>query len=139
MNTAPHVVVQPLALELLGSQPPAVAEAELRYDRDDPYAVTLVFLEAGNDVVWLFGRDLLLQGVSEPAGEGDVHVFPSVDAEGRAVIMLSLSSPDGQALMKAPAADVLDFLARATHEVWPGTEHHLVSTDAVIAALLVDD
>ena len=45
-------------------------------------------------MVWVFARGLLLRGVYEPVGDGDVQVFPSVDAEGRAVVALVLRRSD---------------------------------------------
>ena len=139
MTMAPDVVTQHVVLELIGPDGSAPVEAELRYDPVDPYAVAVVFLEPGTDMEWVFGRDLMLRGISQPAGDGDVQVFPSLDPEGHAEVGLVLRSPVGQALLKAPAREVLDFLARTTRAVWPGTEGDLVSADAAIAAILVSD
>lgn len=140
MTAAHHTISHRLVLELVGPHGAVPLDAELRYDRSDPYAVTTAFLVGGSEVVWEFGRDLLLQGVSEPAGDGDVQVFPSLDADGRAVVHIVLRSPEGQALVEARARDVLDFLAATAKVVWPGTERdHHISTDDVIAALLVGD
>ncbi|NUQ89124.1 MAG: SsgA family sporulation/cell division regulator, partial [Glycomyces artemisiae] len=55
--------------------------ATFEYDAADPWAVRITFPGAGGDtatgVRWMVGRDLLLQGVTDPAGEGDVQLFPS--------------------------------------------------------------
>ena len=139
MPMAPDVVTQHVVLELIGPDGSAPVEAELRYDPVDPYAVAVVFLEPGTDMEWVFGRDLMLRGISQPAGDGDVQVFPSLDPEGHAEVGLVLRSPGGQALLKAPAREVLDFLARTTRAVWPGTEGDFVSADDAIAAILVSD
>jgi len=139
MNTAPHAVRHQVVLDLLGPQGSNLTEAELRYDPVDPYAVSVAFAVAGRQVVWVFARDLLIRGVHEPVGEGDVQVFPSLDQEGHAVVLLALHAPAGEALVEARSRDVLDFLAHTTRSVWPGTESQLVSTDAAIAAILVND
>ena len=139
MNTSPHVITRQVVLEMVGASDLTPVEATLRYDPLDPYAVAVAFLVGGREVVWTFGRDLLMRGLSQPAGYGDVHVFPSLDAEGRAEIGLVLRSPAGQALVKASVADVLEFLARTTRAVWPGTEGEHVSADDTIAAILVGD
>jgi hypothetical protein len=140
MNTAHHVIRHRVALGLIGPDEPAPLVAELRYDPADPYAVSMAFLKDDDEVVWVFARALLLRGVYEPAGVGDVQVFPSVDPEGRAVVALSLRAPTGAALIEGPSRDFLDFLAQTTRAVWPGTErdHHVVSDDA-IASILVGD
>lgn len=139
MNTVPHAVRRPLVLELVGTEGSHLTEAELRYDPVDPYAVSVAFAVAGSQVVWVFARDLLIRGLHEPIGQGDVQVFPSLDQQGHAVVLLALHSPAGEALVEARSRDVLDFLAHTTRSVWPGTESDHVSTDAAIAAILVSD
>ena len=142
MSSAPHPIRHRLVVELVGPDPSAPLAAELRYDPVDPYAVVMAFHHGpgADEVVWLFGRDLLLRGMSEPVGDGDVKVLPSLDEEGRAVVAIALRAPTGQALVEARARDVLEFLARTVQAVWPGTERdHQAGTDEAIAAILVGD
>ncbi len=142
MSAAPHPIRHRLVVELVGPHGSAPLAAELRYDPADPYAVMMAFHHGpgADEVVWLFGRDLLLRGVSEPVGNGDVKVFPGVDDEGRAVVAIALRAPGGQALVEGRARDVLEFLARTAQAVWPGTEQdHQAGTDEAIAAILVGD
>ncbi|HSJ20378.1 MAG TPA: SsgA family sporulation/cell division regulator [Nocardioidaceae bacterium] len=139
MNTMPRSVNRPVVFEVIGPEQPTLVEAELRYDPADPYAVAVAFLSHGTEVLWVFARDLLIRGVSEPTGDGDVQVFPSLDDDGRAEVGLMLRSPAGQTLMKVPARDVMGFLARSTRSVWPGTESDHLSADKAIAAILVGD
>lgn len=136
---ASYPVTRQLVLELLGPEGTIPVEAELRYEPFDPYAVAMAFFNDGHEVVWHFGRDLLMTGLYEPTGDGDVQIFPSLDADDRAVIRLVLHSPHGQAIVEAQARDVLGFLARTIRAVWPGTEGDLISADAAIAAILVSD
>jgi hypothetical protein len=69
-----------------------------------------------------------------------VKVLPSVDAEGRALVVIALSAPNGQALVETRTRDVLEFLAASAQLVWPGTEReHQAGTDEAIAAILVGD
>jgi len=140
MSTAYPVIAHRVALGLVGPDEPTPLVAELRYDPADPYAVSMAFLKDGVEVVWVFARGLLLRGVYEPVGVGDVQVFPSVDADGHAVVALVLRAPTGSALVEGKTRDFLDFLAQTTRAVWPGTErdHHRVTDDA-IAAILVGD
>ena len=140
MNAAHHEIRHRLVLELVGPDGPSPLDAELRYDPADPYAVAMAFLKDGHEVLWVFARDLLLRGVTEPAGVGDVHVFPSVDLDGRAVVAIGLRGPTGEALLTGRTRDFLGFLAHTTRAVWPGTERdHQLDTDDAIAAILVGD
>ena len=136
-NTAPLTVTQPVTLELIdptGAVTPI--DAELQYDPRDPYAVTTVFMTGTSQVRWTFGRELLLEGLYEPSGDGDVHVWPCLDADGHAVVIIELSSPDGEALVQARTGDLSDFVERMWAAVKPGSESSLVNVDAAIAAIL---
>jgi hypothetical protein len=137
MNTAPLVVSQTLTLELIDSTGAATPiEAELQYDPRDPYAVTTVFMTGRSQVRWTFGRDLLTAGLYEPSGDGDVHVWPCLDADGHAVVIIELCSPDGEALVQARTGDLSSFVERMNKAVVPGTESDYLSLDAAIAAII---
>ena len=101
-SSADHSLVSDtLEAELIGSDDlSTLLGAELYYDAADPYAVTLVLTGPTEPVVWVFGRDLLLDGLGEPTGDGDVHVWPSLDSYGRAVVLLELCPPSGAALVQ---------------------------------------
>ena len=136
MNTAPAVVTQPVALELIDTAGTATPiEAELRYDPADPYAVTTVFKTGASQVRWTFGRELLTEGLYEPAGDGDVHVWPCLDSAGHAVVIIELCSPDGEALVQARTGDLQSFVERMNQAVARGSESDLVDIDAAIAAI----
>ena len=137
MNEASRLIKHRVTLEVAGVEGPVSTEAELRYDPTDPYAVTVAFDQGDTEVAWVFGRSLLMKGISAPAGEGEVRVFPSIEPDGRAVVGLLLISPYGEALAKLSNRDVVDFLAHTTRAVWPGTESEYLSTDDAIAAILV--
>jgi hypothetical protein len=140
MNTAPLVVSQALTLELIGSTGAATPlEAELQYDPRDPYAVTTVFMTGRSQVRWTFGRDLLASGLYEPSGDGDVHVWPCLDADGHAVVIIELSSPDGEALVQARTGDLSIFVEKMSKAVVPGTESEYLDLDATINAILEAD
>ena len=86
-------------------------------------------------VQWTFARQLLSDGVTVPAGEGDVQVWPS-SAGGSSVVCLSLSSPSGRALFEVPLADLVEFLGRTYQAVPTGAESDHVDVDAELALLL---
>jgi hypothetical protein len=137
MNTAPATVTQTVTLELIDPTGAATPiNAELRYDARDPYAVTTVFMTGTTQVRWTFGRELLTDGLYEPAGDGDVHVWPCLDSEGHAVVIIELCSPDGEALVQARTGDLSAFVEKMNKAVPPGTESALVDVDAAIDAIL---
>jgi hypothetical protein len=139
MTTRPTSVTSELQLRLVvpgASSLPVLAD--LSYDGTDPYAVQVAFHTGSTDgdvVQWTFARQLLSDGVSFPAGEGDVQVWPSGDGSG-AVVCLALSSPSGRALFEVPLRDLVDFLRRTHDAVPPGTESEHVDVDAELALLL---
>ena len=113
--------------------------ADLEYDTADPYAVRVSFHtgtpSSGDVVQWTFARQLLTDGVSAPAGEGDVQVWPSSTA-GSSVVCLSLSSPSGRALFEVPLGELAEFLGRTYAAVPTGAEADHVDVDAELALLL---
>jgi hypothetical protein len=112
--------------------------ATFGYDPTDPYAVTLTFLLPEGDVVWTFGRDLLHTGMSEPAGDGDVHVWPETDDDDRTTtsLMIELCSPDGHLLANVDAAGVRAFLARSEECIPLGDEARHLDVDSLLTRLL---
>src|SRR5260370_7060451 len=106
-----------LGLLLVVPQHAAVAVvASLFYSGDDPYAVRMAF-HVGTDepVEWIFARDLLAAGMTEPAGEGDVRAWPSSgdpdgEGDGETLLNIVLSSPFGQAPFQAPMAPMAPLL-----------------------------
>jgi hypothetical protein len=136
-NTTPTLVSQVLLLELVDpSGAVAPLETELSYDPADPLAVSATFSTVAGSVRWTFGRDLLIEGLVEPVGDGDVHVWPFVDDDDNSVVMIELCSPDGEALVQGRTPDITAFVERMTRSVAPGAESALLDVDAAIAAIL---
>lgn len=115
--------------------------SSLRYDPADPYAVHVLFhpdAEApggGEPVGWSFARDLLVSGLSEPTGIGDVRVWPWSTPHGD-VVALALSSPDGNALFEVPRSILVRFLRRTFTAVPRGEESRHLDVDAAVSKLL---
>ncbi len=133
----PHVDVESsVQLRLVVADADAVPlPVSLRYSASDPYAVRAVFSGDGMEVEWVFARDLLRTGLSSPTGDGDVHVWPSWGT-GRELLMISLTSPDGQAVLEATAEDVRSFLDRTAAVGPDGDESSFLDLDAALARLL---
>ncbi|MFF5364331.1 SsgA family sporulation/cell division regulator [Streptomyces scabiei] len=110
--------------------------AKLGFRSDDPYAVHITFhINSDRPVRWTFARELLVEGVFRPCGQGDVRVWPT-KVSGRGVVLMALSSPDGDALLEAPAAAVSAWLERTLRVVPPGSEFDMLGIDDGLAELL---
>ncbi|WP_104106693.1 SsgA family sporulation/cell division regulator [Nocardioides sp. 616] len=111
-------------------------ETVFSYQRSDPFAVTITFVTHEGDLPWTFSRDLLARGMTEPTGDGDVHVSPSIDQRGRAVVVVELSSPDGHLVTQAYIKDVRQFISRSFALVPEGEESQHMPIDDMILQLL---
>lgn len=130
-------VTQPVPMECVDADGQAITlDAELGYTPADPYAVTATFRTPGGDVVWTFARELLTTGLTAPAGDGDVHVWPCLDASGRAVVIIELNSPDGELLVQAPTKEIYSFVNRTLAAVPAGSESDFIDVDLLISQLL---
>ncbi|MEV7541429.1 SsgA family sporulation/cell division regulator [Streptomyces sp. NPDC089915] len=98
---------------------------ELRYDARDPYAVRLTFHLPGDaPVTWAFGRELLLDGINRPCGDGDVHIAPT-DPGALCDVHIRLQVGGDRALFRAGAAPLVAFLDRTDRLVPLGQERSL--------------
>ncbi|WP_089106655.1 SsgA family sporulation/cell division regulator [Streptomyces hyaluromycini] len=133
-----HTVVErELELRLILSPERSIpVPARLTYRSDDPYAVHVGFhINSEFPVHWTFARDLLVEGVFRTCGHGDVRVWPT-KSEGRSVVLMALSSPDGDALLEAPVPQVSAWLERTLRVVPPGTEGRQLGIDEALDQLL---
>jgi hypothetical protein len=133
-----HTVVErELELRLILSPERSIpVPARLSYRSDDPYAVHVSFhINSEQPVNWTFARDLLVEGVFRPCGQGDVRVWPA-KVEGRTVVLVALSSPDGDALLEAPVPQVSAWLERTLRVVPPGSEGGQLGIDEALDQLL---
>lgn len=104
----------PMSVWLLGR---GLIEGFWEYTTADPWAVTL-HLDGQR---WIFARDLLRTGLTEPAGDGDVQVMP--DTGGHAgLLTVLLRSPSGAARLPVARATVTSLLDAAYALVPDGRE-----------------
>ncbi|MET8452078.1 SsgA family sporulation/cell division regulator [Streptomyces sp. NPDC005209] len=94
----------------------------LRYTSDDPLAVYFDFPPDatldGDCVTWTFARSLLDEGLSMPAGHGDVQIWPC----GRTRTVLEFHSPYALALLQFDTVVLRRFLLRSYAVVPAGEE-----------------
>ncbi|MBG7702623.1 MULTISPECIES: SsgA family sporulation/cell division regulator [Streptomyces] len=112
------------------------------YAADEPYAVRMV-VDSGvtPPVEWVFARDLLAEGLSRPAGLGDVQTWPAPRRPqqmraGRGALCIRISSPTGTTIVSAPATALRRFLDRAYGSVAAGTESGMLRLDESLAGLM---
>ena len=117
-----------------GTSTPLAASFE--FTTTDPYAVSILFQGEPTPVRWTFARDLLIEGFYEPTGDGDVHVWPCLSAEGNAVVILELNSPSGEVLIQVSSRAVSTFIQQMLAMVPQGTEGELVDFDTELIELL---
>jgi hypothetical protein len=99
--------------------------ATVAYNPEDPYAVHFRFTVENDVIDWCFDRELLRAGVSDVSGIGDVRVWPGSEPT-VPVLYLSLTSPDGSAVLQLPQSTVVNFLT-ATYELVPsGSEEEII-------------
>ncbi|MCX5200915.1 SsgA family sporulation/cell division regulator [Streptomyces sp. NBC_00237] len=133
-----HTVVErELELNLVLSPERTIpVPARLMYRTSDPYAVHVTF-HIGSDypVNWTFARELLVDGVFRPCGHGDVRIWPT-KVDGRSVVCLALTSPEGDALLEASSPVVSAWLERTLNVVPLGSERGQLGLDDALAELL---
>ncbi|PBC59975.1 regulator [Streptomyces sp. Tue6028] len=131
------LIEQPVEARLVAAAPrmPSIP-ATLHYDRSDPFAVRMSFpapatLE-GVDVCWMFARELLVSGLEDSVGHGDVRVRPY----GYDRTVLEFHAPEGTAVVHVRSGEVRRFL-QSTMELVPlGLEHLQVNLDHDLAELM---
>ncbi|MBD0673933.1 SsgA family sporulation/cell division regulator [Streptomyces sp. CBMA156] len=113
---------------------PLWVPVRLYYQSTDPYAVHCSFYVTPDHVVqWMFARDLLDQGLTEPTGTGDVKITP-IDQSRR--FSIELESPAGYARLEGPAASVRAWLAKTFEVVPAGRETERIDIDSFLAEVL---
>ena len=124
-------VVAGTVLTLLADTNHIPVDADLEFHTRDPYAVRMVFTITGcPSVEWVFSRELLVAGLTGPAGMGDVQVLPVHDG-----ILIELSSPGGSARLLVPPAELTTFVMDTLAAVPLGSEAEYFDLDTEIALL----
>ncbi|MFK0154119.1 SsgA family sporulation/cell division regulator [Streptomyces sp. NPDC090493] len=114
----------------------------MSYSPDTPYCVDVTFDLGGDQasVKWTLGRELLRDGLSGPAGLGDVQIDPT-DLPSQ-TLRLRLDSLDGTAELSLPGQALGDFLQRTTKAVPYGCEAEtpgfLMNLDRALASMLAE-
>jgi hypothetical protein len=105
------------------------------YRVGEPFTVTAAFqTDQDRWVEWVFSRELLVTGLTESAGVGDVRFRPMAE-RGLNMLVVEIESPEGYALLELDLDSVAGFLG-ATDELVPlGAEGEHFDVDALIDEL----
>jgi hypothetical protein len=105
------------------------------YRADQPFTVTAAFqTDRDRWVEWVFSRELLVEGLDDSAGVGDVRFRP-IEERGLRMLVIEIESPEGYALLELDHEAVAEFLD-VTEELVPlGAEDDHFDVDALIAEL----
>ncbi|MEU1280059.1 SsgA family sporulation/cell division regulator [Streptomyces sp. NPDC005805] len=89
------------------------------YRSSDPFAVTVQFTLSDEVIVsWVFARQLLDDGLTSCAGEGDVSVWSDISGPARDAMYLLLRSDETSVALEAPRDVVAEWLLR-TYQLLP--------------------
>ena len=123
---------------ITGETQSELLDGELIFDPSDPYAVRMQLEARAGTITWTFARELLVEGVYEPTGSGDVQVWPCLNGAGAAVVIVELISPDGVGVLQASSRRVQEFVSRTLELVPIGAESTHLPIDDLIERLFSD-
>jgi hypothetical protein len=99
----------------------------LRWDSDSPLAITVGFSMEDEEVLWVFGRDLVTEAkVGRHAGLGNVKII--IDGS---VLTLHLRSPFGEVELQTNSAIIEGFVMRTFSLVPAGEEYDYLPWDTL--------
>ncbi|MDX6234482.1 MAG: hypothetical protein QOH68_3590 [Nocardioidaceae bacterium] len=113
----------------------SAARILLRYDPMDPYAVVMTVRVHGQDgVTWLFGRELLDEGLRRATGVGDVSIAPCPQAP-TALFHVILRDDASHAVLELRVAPVAEFMRMTFKLVPSGREEKFLAIDDDVSAI----
>lgn len=114
---------------------PAPVVTRWSYSAYDPFAVSLAVRTSHERwVEWLIGRELVMAGLDEPSGEGDVRMRP-LTVQSHDIVEIEIQSHDGRAVLEVDQ-ELLRSFVDATLEMVPvGTEADRMDLDGEIARI----
>ncbi|HLU59142.1 MAG TPA: SsgA family sporulation/cell division regulator [Pseudonocardia sp.] len=114
---------------------PAPVVTRWSYSAYDPFAVSLA-VRARHDrwVEWLIGRELVIDGLEGPAGEGDVRMRPRT-VQGYDIVEIEIRSHDGRAVLEVDRGLLRSFVEQTLELVPLGTEADRMDLDGEIARI----
>jgi hypothetical protein len=117
----------------LGANQPV--EVVWQYDKEDPFAVHMVFGSKNPDEKrWVLGRDLVAEGLVSPNtrtyGDGDVQI----QTDG-IWVRVFLSSPEGTAQVRMIKQDLINFIDSTVKIVGPEDDETKIAQEELDTVL----
>ena len=111
---------------------PAPVVTRWSYTASDPFAVSLA-VRTRHDrwVEWLIGRELVIEGLDGPTGEGDVRMRPRA-VQGYDIVEIEIRSHDGRAVLEVDRELLRHFVDATLAAVALGDEADRMDLDAEI-------
>ncbi|HEY1971383.1 MAG TPA: SsgA family sporulation/cell division regulator [Pseudonocardia sp.] len=102
------------------------------YRSDDPFAVMMsIARPSGRWIDWLMARDLIIEGLDQPAGIGDVQLTPFSDGEFD-VLEVKIGDDEGFASLEFDR-DLVERFLDASYDIVPvGAESTVIDVEAEI-------
>jgi hypothetical protein len=114
---------------------PAPVVTRWSYSAYDPFAVSLaVRTRQDRWVEWLVGRELVVDGLDAPAGEGDVRMRP-ISVQGYDIVEIEIRSHDGRAVLEVDRDLLRTFVEATLAMVALGDEADRMDLDGEIARI----
>lgn len=77
----------------------------LSYDPNEPFQVSMRFRTTGDGVEWIFSREILIDALMQPTGDGDVRAWVNDDR-----FYMNFTSPEGTARVFGPLDEIESFV-----------------------------
>jgi hypothetical protein len=107
------------------------------YVAEEPFSVQLlVVIDAETSVAVVFSRELLLCGLRQPAGPGDVAIGPGVVRGDGGSLWVRFPASWGVTVVEVPREPVAAFVFATYDVVGPAQEVDHLDLDAELLALL---
>jgi len=118
MNTKSDNEVVARVRATLANRGGLITGAILTYRQSDPFAVELYF--PISRTTWTIARSLLMDGITDRTGVGDIVVYPCPDDE--TVLVMELNPPNGYLIIEFVKAEIVSWLERTLALVPDGGE-----------------
>lgn len=114
---------------------PAPVVTRWSYSANDPFAVSLA-VRTRHDrwVEWLVARDLVVESLAGPSGEGDVRMSSQV-VQGYDIVQIEIHSHDGHAVLEVDRDLLRHFVEASIDLVALGDEADRMDLDVEIAKI----
>jgi hypothetical protein len=114
---------------------PAPVVTRWSYSAADPFAVTFaVRTRSDRWVEWLVARDLVVESLVGPAGEGDIRMSPQ-EVQGYDIVEIEIRSTDGRAVLEVDRDLLANFVDSTIQIVALGDESGRMDLDVEIAKI----